>query len=364
MYIIKGSAYNVNYRKVDEAILLKYLQNKCNDEESERVEQWSDESRENQRILEQVYYTLFLGDCLKTMSDVDTEKGLKMLKKAIKKSISTPRKRWYPIAAAFLIGLILSGGIFRILLSNQKTTYTVATMQEQRAQTILPDGSKVWLNASSNLTYHKTLFPLRRLIELSGEAYFEVNPNKQVPFIVNSKSIKTSVLGTKFNLRARQEENKVVATLLEGSVKVSSPEKKYNVPREKEQDIGITGGKKKGKASGTTENEHILKPGQTLEINTDTYSTQWFEYPQPDEILLWVRGKLSFNQQTLLEITDIMARIYNVDFEFKDDSLKSEQFTGEFSTDNSPSDILNILQYTNHFVFKKEGDKILLSKNK
>lgn len=97
------------------------------------------------------------------------------------------------------------------------------TAAGQRAQTVLPDGSKVWLNASSKIVYHNSLWSSDRQIDLSGEAYFEVSHDKHAPFIVNSKQIKTCVLGTKFNVRARQDENRVVTTLLQGLVRVDSP---------------------------------------------------------------------------------------------------------------------------------------------
>ena len=83
------------------------------------------------------------------------------------------------------------------------------TAAGQRAQTVLPDGSRVWLNASSKLVYHNSFWSSDRQIDLSGEAYFEVSHDKHAPFIVNSKQIKTCVLGTKFNVRAREEENRV-----------------------------------------------------------------------------------------------------------------------------------------------------------
>ena len=85
-------------------------------------------------------------------------------------------------------------GYFPIKLSD----YEVITAAGQRAQTVLPDGSRVWLNASSKLVYHNSFWSSDRQIDLSGEAYFEVSHDKHAPFIVNSKQIKTCVLGTKF----------------------------------------------------------------------------------------------------------------------------------------------------------------------
>ena len=197
-------------------------------------------------------------------------------------------------------------------------------------------GSKVWLNASSKIVYHNSLWSSDRQIDLSGEAYFEVSHDKHAPFIVNSKQIKTCVLGTKFNVRARQDENRVVTTLLQGLVRVDSPR--------------------------TEEKGYLLKPGQTLNVNTDTYQAELIEYNQPTDVLLWINGKLEFKQQSLLEITNIMEKLYDIKFIYKDEALKSERFTGEFSTDSTADEILNVLMHTNHFSYKKDGRTVRVMK--
>ena len=153
---------------------------------------------------------------------------------------------------------------------------------------------------------------------------------------MNSKQIKTCVLGTKFNVRAREEENRVVTTLLQGLVRVDSPR--------------------------TEENGYLLKPGQTLNVNTDTYQAELIEYNQPTDVLLWMKGKLEFKQHSLLEITNIMEKLYDIKFIYKDDALKSERFTGEFSTDSTADEILNVLMHTNHFSYKKDGRIIRVMK--
>ena len=114
---------------------------------------------------------------------------------------------------------------------------------------------------------------------------------------------------------------------------------------------------KKGYAerSRTEENGYLLKPGQTLNVNTDTYQAELIEYNQPTDVLLWINGKLEFKQQSLLEITNIMEKLYDIKFIYKDEALKSERFTGEFSTDSTADEILNVLMHTNHFSYKKDG---------
>ena len=329
---------------MDEIILLAYLRGECSDEEAERVEAWCEEAPENRKVLEQLYYTLFVGDRVAVMNTVDTEASLKNLKSAIKEKEEKNQRKGMPVrwgryataAAAFFTGLVVAGGITWGLLSNKLSDYEVLTIAGQRAQTVLPDGSKVWLNASSRLVYHNSFWSSEREVDLSGEAYFEVTHDKYAPFIVNSKQIRTRVLGTKFNVRAREEENRVVTTLLQGKVQVDSPR--------------------------TESNGYVLKPGQTLNIDTDTYQAELIEYNQPTDVLLWIKGTLMFKQNYLLEITNIMEKLYDIKFIYEDETLKTERFTGEFSTDSTSDEILNVLMHTHHFSYKKEGRTIRLRK--
>ena len=141
---------------MDETILVNYLQGECNDEEAARVEAWCEEGPENRKTLEQLYYTLFVGERIAVMNTVDTEASLDQFKSAIRekekkakrKSISIRWGRYATVAAAFLTGLVFAGGIAWGLLSNKLSDYEVITAAGQRAQTVLPDGSKVWLKNS------------------------------------------------------------------------------------------------------------------------------------------------------------------------------------------------------------------------
>lgn len=128
----------------------------------------------------------------------------------------------------------------------------------------------------------------------------------------------------------------MVTTLLQGSVRMESPR--------------------------TQDNGYLLKPGQTMNINTDTYQAELIEYAEPSEVLLWINGKLEFKQHSLLEITNIMEKLFDIEFVYEDVALKTERFTGQFSTDCSPDEILNVLMHTNHFNYKKEGRVVRLSK--
>ncbi|WP_455587627.1 FecR domain-containing protein [Bacteroides sp.] len=326
---------------MDEMKLLNYLKGELSEEEALQVEAWYEDAPENRKMLEQLYYTIFVGERLAAMQSVDVENSLVRLKAAIKqrervakKSRFVGWKRYTAPLAAFLTGIILTIG-FSYLALNKTSNYIVATTAGQRAQFILPDGSKVWLNSSTQLAYKSSLWSRERQVDLTGEAYFEVARDEHAPFIVNSKNIKTQVLGTKFNVRARAAEEKVVATLLKGSIQV-------NLPRKDSDGF-------------------ILKPGQILNVNTETFQAELIESPSARDVLLWIRGKLSFEQATFGDMVRCLEQHFDVHFDFKDEQLKTERFTCEFHTDDDINNILSILALTKRFQYKVEGKQVYLS---
>lgn len=326
---------------MDEAILKKYIKGEASEEECVQVETWSEASTENRKVLEQLYYIVFIDERLSAMQSVDVETSLARLKAEIARKANKRRrainwKRTAFMAAAFMAGIICTCGSMWGIFSNTVSDYTVFTEAGQRAQVVLPDGSKVWLNSSTKLAYKTSFWKSDRQVDLTGEAYFEVAHDKSAPFIVNSKDIKTCVLGTKFNIRARDMEQRVVTTLLQGSVRIDSP---------------MSAGE-----------GFLLEPGQTLDVDTHTYKAELIEYPYPTDVLQWMDGRLRFEQASLLDITSNLEKHFDVRFEFVNDQLKSESFTCEFNTDDRIDDILFVLSQTNRFDYKVDGKIVKLIK--
>lgn len=327
---------------MDEIRLLNYLKGELSEEEILQVEAWYEASPDNKKMLEQLYYTMFIGERAAVMESVDVEKSLNRLKTAIKRKEDATTKirsaKWkryvFPLAA-FFTGIVLTVGLSYITLNNKVSNYIVATPAGQRAQFVLPDGSKVCLNSSTQLSYRNSFWSKKRQVALVGEAYFEVVHNDDSPFIVSSKNIQTRVLGTKFNVRARAEEEKVVTTLLKGSVCVDIP-----------------GGEQEGL---------ILKPGQMLNVNSKTLQSELVDSSRARDVLLWINGKLTFDKAAFVDITSCLEKHFDVSFHFQDEQLKKEVFTCEFHTDNDINNILAVLSLTKHFQYKIEGKDVYLS---
>lgn len=323
--------------------MLNYLKGELSEEETSQVEAWYEASPDNRKILEQLYYTMFVGERVAVMESIDVDNSFAQLKSVIKRKEDTVVrnrsigwKRYAIPLVAFLSGIIFTVGFSFYMLNNKTSNYIVATTAGQRAQFVLPDGSKTWLNSSTQLTYKSSFWSSERQVALVGEAYFEVVHNDDSPFTVSSKNIKTRVLGTKFNVRARAGEDKVVTTLLKGSVRVDLPGK--------EEDGNF-----------------ILKPGQILNVNSKTLQSELTDSSTARDVLLWIKGKLTFDQVTFADMTNCLEKHFDVKFHFQNEQLKKEVFTCEFHTDDDINNIFSVLALTKRFQYKIEGKQIYLS---
>jgi ferric-dicitrate binding protein FerR (iron transport regulator) len=193
----------------------------------------------------------------------------------------------------------------------------------------LSDGSQVWLNVGSSLTYPTAFTGKERKVKITGEAYFEVAHNASMPFIVQHDDVTVSVLGTHFNVNTYEDETAERITLLEGSVRVS-----------------------KNKMS------QILNPGQQASIANES-AIKVLDDVNMDEVMAWKNGKFRFGENT--DIGTIMRQIsrwYNVDIEYE--GRVNQRFWGSISKDVNVSKVLKILEATGGVKFKVEGNKIIV----
>lgn len=326
--------------------LTQYILGTCTPEKRAEVEAWLVQNPQNRKILEELYLTLKIDSVYRSMDHARTENSLKSLKKKIAHSSRQTRVRlprtWLNLAAAFGAGAIITLSGIWLSLSKLQTAnvLTIQTPEGQRAYATLPDGSNVWLNGNSSLVYTQSWWKKQRLVRLEGEAYFEVNKKQGTSFEVNTKEITTRVLGTKFNVRSRAGERKVVTTLLEGSVKVIVP------------------------SHSDTNQEFTLRPGQTIDIDlqSQNHAVAFSTHEHPSEVLLWTEEQLKFSEETLQDIARKLEILFDIHVKFSDSHLKTERFTGVFSTRSSPDAILNILQHTKHFTYTKQGNTFILSR--
>jgi transmembrane sensor len=204
-----------------------------------------------------------------------------------------------------------------------------STQNGSKTNLILPDGSKVWLNAGSSLTYDSAYGKNLREVVLSGEAYFDVVKNKEKPFIIHASKINIRVLGTEFNVRSYPTDKTTEASLIRGSIEVTfkdKPDKKIILkPNEKivvdnnriMEDLLIS--------SQQNRHEKIYKvPGVNIKNLTHELSTGTIIETS------WVENKLIFQDESFEEIARLLERWYGVSIIFKNDQLKVDHLTGSF----------------------------------
>lgn len=217
--------------------------------------------------------------------------------------------------------------------SNLKSQYnTIETPKGGRYQLQLPDGTKVWLNSASKLTYPSSFTSHKnRRVVLNGEAYFEVAKDKDRPFLVKTIMQEVEVLGTHFNISSYADEPAVKTTLLEGSVKV----------------IGING------------NDKILKPGQQSILTVDNITVEDINTKQ--RAVAWKNDQFVFESDDIQYVMRMISRWYNVDVEYIGD-IPENKFGGAISKFENISEVLKSLESTGRVKFKIEGRRILVSK--
>jgi len=206
---------------------------------------------------------------------------------------------------------------------------TVRTPRGGQYEVALPDGSRVWLNAASSITYPAAFNAGERRVMLTGEAYFEIaslwRNNKKVPFVVETDRQKIEVLGTRFNVNAYDDETGIKTTLIEGKVKV------------------------------TTENETvILKPNQQFNLDAEGISTKKVDV---EPAIDWKNGDFLFADEDLKSVMRKIARWYNVEVIY-DSEIPEESLSGQISRSRNLSEVLRMLELSGDTKFRIEDGAV------
>jgi ferric-dicitrate binding protein FerR (iron transport regulator) len=216
---------------------------------------------------------------------------------------------------------------------------TISTPRGGQYQVVLPDGTKVWLNAVSSLRFPAGFTGNERVVQLTGEAYFEVKPltpkgeKEKMPFVVklatpDGNRAEIRVLGTHFNINAYDDEPGIKTTLLEGSVKVT-----------------------KNAASV------LLKPGEQTSISQSSHPSQPIPV-QTEEVIAWKDGRFVFNEASVETVMRELARWYDVEIEYAG-KVPAEKFEGEIPRNSNITEVFKILELSNVHC-KIEGRKIIV----
>lgn len=309
------------------------------------LEEWIAASPENEKYFMQRQELWFSAVDESEHHLYNKEKAFELFQSKVAKHRDTNRQArrrlrlptfWQAAAVAVLLCVISYFSYWRggEKVKEHFTEIVVESPLGSKTKLYLPDGTLVWLNAGSRMTYSQGFGVEDRAVKLTGEGYFEVQKNKKLPFTVQSKALKVEVLGTTFNFRDYPDDEEVIVSLLEGKVVLEN-----QMRREKKL---------------------YLDPNDRVVLNKKDGKMQ-LEKAVATNASQWKNGFLFFDEELLTDIVKELERSYGVTIEIADEGLKEFRFYGNFvRREQSIREVLEALSATGKIHYKIENDHITL----
>ena len=261
------------------------------------------------------------------------DKALVVRQNVIGNGKTNTRKRfWRGISIVVTLLIAFFYGYYQGIFNTETTSQpwiVLDTPKGQKSIVTLADGTRIFLNGGSSISYPEVFQPEKREVRLSGEAFFEVTPNPERPFIVTSRAVTTKVLGTSFNVRAFSEKD-ISVTVASGSVRV-----------EVESAMSPSGS---GHANAVT-----LQPNSQAIYNAGHREFTVREV-NIEKQLAWKDNTLFFEDTSIEEVAAILERWYNVDIVFDNELIRSCRINGKYK-DQSLESVIKSIQYMYHIDF-------------
>ncbi len=328
------------------SLIGRVLSGDANQQDHQRLQQWLDESKENRVTYERVRQVW--DNTQEKAAYSNTERVYrKFLQKRDSISVSEetqPKPIYIKIAQLAASFLVVAIGLYWIVTTSLNATdpseiaLTDSTVVKenpagQKLKILLSDGSIVWLNSESKLSYPATFSDTTRQLQLVGEAYFQVAKDSKRPFVVTSGILQTTALGTAFNVKHFPGDSSSVVFLTEGKVKIA---------RINEPDSAV-----------------LLEPGWGVNLIAERQQLQKFA-DNATKWAGWKEGILYFENAPLAEITSTCQRWYGVKFNVQGTPTQDWTFTGKF-TNESLENVLKSMQYGTDFDFAIQNKQVELT---
>jgi len=364
----------MNEKNINE-IINRFLSGNASEEEIRQLMNWLKESKNNRLTyfnLKRIWINTFqnnndeefLEQSLSRLKLRTTLKPKPRIKQGSTYSFLNTKK--ISVAASFII-LIGISSFLGIQLTNMSVyrnkVNEIYVPMGSISSVSLPDGSKVWLNADSKLTYTSEFTRKKREVYLSGEAFFDIKHINNSSFNVNTKDINVTVLGTQFNLKSYDDEDVTETTLITGKLEVNfindthvqkqllmDNNQRMIYSKSKTISESLT---ESGDSERSRENlvdELISEPHlQLIQINnTDLYTS-------------WKDGRLVFKSESLQHLARKLERYYNITISFEDESIKALRYSGTIE-DVTLEELLRAISIDSNISFTVDKDKVLLRK--
>lgn len=252
------------------------------------------------------------------------------VKARIRQSLFTkmPRVKWRRVIASASAVLAAAVILFMCMLWSRPSEnaapeiFEIVAERGQKSSVTLPDGSRVMINSASTISYTSDYNVKERNVFLSGEAYFDVASNADIPFVVHADKVSVTALGTEFNVKAYAEDPYVVTTLVDGSVRTEA---------------------------GTQ--YELLTRAQEASYNKEADVLLAYDVKDISRAVPWIRNELLFENESLADIAVTLERMYNVTIVFEDEAAKGYSYTG-LIRNNSLQNVLELISSTSPVGYK------------
>ncbi len=326
--------------KIDN-LIIRLFSDEANLEDKRKIAEWLDLSIENRKLFSDLREIWLSSGIQSNADNYDLEKAIQNFREKISETKRDLKNQFNLLqfvkyAAIFILFLALP---FIYYLGTQNagldnTTTTISCAYGDKSSITLPDSSIVSLNSGSKLTFNSDFKHGARKVFLVGEAFFSVTKDKNHPFRVKTSDVDIEVLGTEFNVKAYSDESLISTTLVEGSLKISSP---Y-------QNTKIT-------------------PNQKLVFNKESKKMELQELADTSADTDWKDGRFVFRNESLEELAPKLRRWFDVDIVFADERVKKRRFTGVLERES----ILEVISYFDLSKFvecRVQGNKIIVKSEK
>lgn len=344
--------------------ILNYIKGELNEKEKISVLKWASKSKANELYIAKLK-NIYIAQSLpaEEASEAEINKIFELINKSDIRGIENKSNNYLVISkimawrAASVILLLILTGLF-LLNQNRKeidplaensikqiryksftTSKVLYTPKGVKAHLILPDSSQVWLNSDTRIEYPDTFDLSVRNVTISGEAYFSVVKNPQRPMVVKTKKgFSIEVLGTEFNVKAYEDDNRAQATLYSGEI---------NLLRERDNKIIST----------------KVEPNQTIIINSEPAGINVSKVLKetPADESAWKEGKIIFDSTPVSELIKTLERWHGVEFIVKDPEILNYKITATFNSE-SIVQIMDLIQLTSLIKYEVQNRKVILRK--
>ena len=331
-------------KEMKESDIVKFLSGNCKELEKKEIEDWQKMSDKNQRLFDE--YKAVWENTVPDIPDFNVEAGLEKVNQKLAQGksndqsvviLKTGRSRTlrYFIGAAASIAIIL--GVYfgyKSIKSEEVNYLSVTTVSKEMVEVKLEDGSSVWVNSSSRFNYPEKFSGKERKVMLKGEAYFEVAKNPKKPFIIETGSTIIKVLGTSFNVRAIEGEEKEIVSVSEGLVSVTAA-------KDENSNTKIAAGEQCKLDKSTSE----IQKTAIDDINFDSWKTR----------------KLLFESTYMKDVANTLSNYFETSIIVEDEIIGEMQLTSTFSNPKL-DDVLRVIELTDEVKITHSGDNIILKK--